>query len=199
MAKKQRNQQSTVKRKSSTSKDQRDAQRNSRNRRRRLRNVALGVAGIVIVAFLAFLITRSALNQPGESVASQGNTHITPDQSDSISYNTKPPTSGPHFGGLASWGVHDSPIPDGMQIHNLEDGGVGIWYDCPDGCPDVIEQLENVVDDLGEDGLLLAPYPDMDTRIALTAWNRIDRFDDFDQERIVEFIKAYRGIDHHQG
>ncbi len=199
MAKKQRNQKSTAKRKSSTSKDQRDALRSARKRRQQLRNLALGAIGILVVGFFAFLLARSALNQPGESVASQGNAHITPDQSDSTSYNTRPPTSGPHFGQLASWGVHDTPISDGAQIHNLEDGGVGIWYNCPDGCPDLVEQLEGVMNDLGKDELLLAPYPDMDTRIALTAWNRIDKFEDFDQERIVDFIKAYRGIDHHQG
>jgi hypothetical protein len=37
----------------------------------------------------------------------------------------------------------------------------------------------------------------MESRIALTAWNRIDRFDEFDQDRIVRFIRAFRGKDHH--
>lgn len=45
---------------------------------------------------------------------------------------------------------------------------------------------------------MLAPYPGMDTRIALTAWQRIDRLDEFDEERIERFIHAYRGEDHHQ-
>jgi Protein of unknown function (DUF3105) len=47
--------------------------------------------------------------------------------------------------------------------------------------------------------VLLAPYPGMKTRIALTAWTRIDAFDDFDASRVSRFIKAYRGIDHHKG
>jgi hypothetical protein len=29
--------------------------------------------------------------------------------------------------------------------------------------------------------------------------NGIDKFDEFDQQRIERFIKAYRGIDHHVG
>jgi hypothetical protein len=45
--------------------------------------------------------------------------------------------------------------------------------------------------------VILAPYPGMDKRIALTAWGRIDKFDAFDEQRIVRFIAAYRGIDHH--
>ena len=38
----------------------------------------------------------------------------------------------------------------------------------------------------------------MKTRIALTAWTRLDTFDEFDENRIVRFIDAYRGIDHHK-
>jgi hypothetical protein len=37
----------------------------------------------------------------------------------------------------------------------------------------------------------------MGHRIALTAWTRIDTFDESDEGRIVRFIDAYRGIDHH--
>ena len=33
----------------------------------------------------------------------------------------------------------------------------------------------------------------MDSRIALTAWSRIDKFNEFDEKRIVRFIQAYRG------
>ena len=46
--------------------------------------------------------------------------------------------------------------------------------------------------------MLLAPYPGMKTRIALTAWTRLDAFDAFDESRIHRFIKAYQGIDHHK-
>jgi hypothetical protein len=37
----------------------------------------------------------------------------------------------------------------------------------------------------------------MDHKIALTAWRRIDTFNEFDEGRIVRFIEAYVGIDHH--
>ena len=50
-----------------------------------------------------------------------------------------------------------------------------------------------------ETQVILAPYPGMRTRIALTAWTRLDAFDDLDEARIVRFIRAYRGIDHHKG
>ena len=47
------------------------------------------------------------------------------------------------------------------------------------------------------DHVILAPYPDMEPRIALTAWRRIDTMDAFDEKRILKFIRAYRGADHH--
>jgi hypothetical protein len=49
------------------------------------------------------------------------------------------------------------------------------------------------------DRVIPAPYPDIDTLIALTAWGRIDKLDAFDEARIDRFIKAYKGLDHHRG
>jgi hypothetical protein len=37
----------------------------------------------------------------------------------------------------------------------------------------------------------------MNARISLTAWTRLDTFNDFDEARIDRFIEAYVGIDHH--
>ena len=61
-----------------------------------------------------------------------------------------------------------------------------------------MDKLKTVVQRY-ERQVLLAPYPGMKTRIALTAWTRLDAFDEFDEARIVTFIRAYRGIDHHTG
>jgi hypothetical protein len=46
--------------------------------------------------------------------------------------------------------------------------------------------------------VILAPFPTMKSRLALTAWTRLEKFDEFDEKRIVRFIDAYRGIDHHK-
>lgn len=109
-------------------------------------------------------------------------------------YNSDPPTSGPHAPGLARWGVHAEPVPKELQVHNLEDGGVVIQYSCQD-CPDLIKQLTTIAERY--DRVILAPYTGLDRRIALTAWGRIDTFDEFDEARIVKFVKAHIGIDHH--
>ena len=110
-------------------------------------------------------------------------------------YNSDPPTSGPHTDELAPWGVHTEPLPKETQLHNLEDGGVVINYSCLD-CPDLVERLKTIAGRY--DHVVLAPYNGLDRKIALTAWGRIDKFDEFDEARIVKFIKAHIGIDHHR-
>ena len=77
--------------------------------------------------------------------------------------------------------------------------GVILHYNCPDGCPDTVEQLRAIVDEVGSEQLILHPYANMDSRIALTAWTRLLELDEVDVDLIKEFIDAYRGIDHHAG
>lgn len=182
----------------SSSKSTRAERREALARSRRNRRLVYGGLAVVIVGGLAALLLWGLFApEPGEYVASQGNAHITETQMGQFTYNTYPPTSGPHLGSLARWGVHDEPIPNELQVHNLEDGGVFVQYDCPDGCPDLVSALAGIVGRYDE-GVILAPYPDMETRIALTAWQRIDQFDVLDGDRIDRFIRAYRGKDHHR-
>jgi hypothetical protein len=176
--------------------EQRRLAREARRRQRKLKTAAIAGGTMVLLALFAFLAIGYAANRPGEPVADMGNLHLEEGQRSPIAYNSSPPTSGPHYESIASWGVHTERIPDELMVHNLEDGGVGVWYDCPDGCPELVSQLGEVVERYHE-GVLLAPYPGMDTRIALTAWTRIDKFDEFDQDRIIRFIRAFRGEDHH--
>ncbi|HSN73523.1 MAG TPA: DUF3105 domain-containing protein [Anaerolineae bacterium] len=180
-----------------SNRQKRIAERESqRKHQQQQRTLFLGL-GALVVGLLAFFLIRSvSAPKPGQFVADLGNRHIDQSLVGTVSYNSTPPTSGPHLGNLAPWGIHPQPIPNELQVHNLEDGGVMVQYNCPDGCPDLVAQLAEIVKPF-DHGVVLAPYPDMESRIALTAWTRIDTFDDFDAERIERFIKAYRGIDHH--
>lgn len=110
-------------------------------------------------------------------------------------YNSNPPTSGPRLYDLADWGAHSIPVPLELQVHNLEHGGVVLQYNCPQDCPELAARLAEVASSY--ETTIVAPYPLMARRIALTAWGRIDTFEDFDAERITRFIEAYVGQDHH--
>jgi hypothetical protein len=188
----------TSRKKGQVSTGTRAQQRQARAKQRRNRRILYTSLAVLLAGALAALALWAIFTpNPGEYVPSQGNAHITEAQMGQFAYNTFPPTSGPHLGSLASWGVHDEPIPDDLQVHNLEDGGVIVHYNCLDGCPELVAQLEEIVEHYDE-GVILEPYPGMETRIALTAWQRIDQFDEFDEERVARFIRAYRGDDHHQ-
>ncbi len=138
---------------------------------------------------------KAAATGPGLGVAGQGNAHIDAPLADHVAYNTSPPTSGPHTAYLADWGVHKIPVPQEVQVHNLEDGGVMLQYACATPCDELVQQLEALT--AKYDRLIVAPYPLMATKIALTAWQRIETLDDFDEKRITAFIEAYIGKDHH--
>lgn len=173
------------------------------------------LAGICLLVFgLGYwLVKEAAKPQPGEFVKSLGNGHLQNISDPHDPYNSLPPTSGTHLTDIAPWGISDTPIPDELQVHNLEDGGVMVQYNCAPGadsqptgtpsaqsvdeCKQLVDNLKDVVNQYQEE-VILAPYPKLDTRIALTAWNRIDKFNDFDKTRIEKFIRAYKGIDHHE-
>ena len=168
--------------------------RTSRRTRRRWQAVA-AVVVVLVAAAVGYFAYRAVADLPGTSVPSQGNRHLASASESHEPYNTEPPTSGPHLSYLAPWGVHTRPIARELQVHNLEDGGVVVQYNCE--CPDLVEKLTAIVRRYDK-FVILAPYPDMKTRIALTAWTRIDTFDEFNEGRIRRFIEAYRGVDHHK-
>ena len=155
-----------------------------------------GGAAVVVAVVAGVFVYRMATAQPGVSLPDQGNLHIQTLNEKTPPYNSEPPTSGPHLPYIAPWGIHTEPIPRQLQVHNLEDGGVMVQYNCPDGCPDLVAKLKTIVSGY-ERQVILAPYPGMKTKIALTAWTRLDAFDELDERRVRRFIRAYRGIDHH--
>ena len=169
----------------------------SRGQRRRQWWIIGGAVAIIAAVVVGYFAYRAVAELPGVSMSDQGNAHLQTFNEPHVAYNSDPPTSGPHMPYVAPWGVHNEPIPKELQVHNLEAGGVVVQYNCPSPCPDLVERLAAIVRRY-ERQVILAPYPGMKTRISLTAWTRIDGFDDFDEARIVRFIKAYRGIDHHK-
>jgi hypothetical protein len=107
-------------------------------------------------------------------------------------YNTTPPTSGPHYARPVPVGIYAGPIPNERQVHNLEHGHVLVQY--RDLAPEQVAELEAIVraDPLM---VLLAPYPDMDPRLALTAWGRIQTCDAWDPgipALVRAFVRANR-------
>lgn len=120
-----------------------------------------------------------------------------------VPYSTKPATSGPHwairpdqndlakYGSPVKWGKFDEEVADEALLHNLSHGGIGIHYDCETECNDLISKLDKLraSDDTQ---IVLSPYRGMKSKIALTSWRHVQFLEEFDEEAINIFIKAYR-------
>ena len=184
----------------------RAARRARRQRRRRVFRYAGGIAvtlvasALILSLFLPGLpldtLFRGGLPEgPGIRIQDQGATHVAPGEVHP-EYNSTPATSGWHYNiplAPARWGIYDTPLEDEILLHNLEHGYVNVHYDCPDECEELLEQLTGVVQEGLDRGgkLLMSPYPGMDSRVALTAWNFIDKFDEFDEGRIRDFVNSH--------
>lgn len=162
-------------------------------RRNRLLVLAL-VAAIILISVAAILVAwQYAPDHTDRVLTDQGRQHVNGPVPDYV-YNTLPPASGPHMAESVPWGEHTEPIPNWLQLHNLEQGGVIMHYDCPDGCPETVAALRAILDAMGTGGLILEPYPDMPHRIVLTAWARMLSLDTVDAPAIREFITEYRQV-----
>ena len=170
------------------------------------------VAAVIIAIFASSYLSRRPV---GDEIAfpTQGNLHIPDNSRANITYNSTPPSSGPHYASIARWDIYEEPLPYERVVHNLEDGGVAVYYQCPDGCDQIYTELSNVVQpfiDRGRNVIMVpndptvagadgeALHQDMGSTIALAAWQRLDKFDEVDPDRISSFIERYEGIDHHQ-
>ena len=149
---------------------------------------ALVITGGVFA--LVSYIRKPSGNQPGQLIADQGRDHVS--LGSPFSYNSNPPTSGPHFATPADWGVSDKEIPDQILIHNLEHGGILIAYK-PGIDAGVVKKLEAIAKDYGRK-VVMAPRSANDSDVALAAWNHLDKFSaaEFSEERVRNFVDAYR-------
>jgi Protein of unknown function (DUF3105) len=128
-------------------------------------------------------------------------------------YSSDPPTSGYHREVMTSVLVSSVPLPKYVQVHLLEHGNVLLQYNCLLPCPDVVGALTQIADgydaklippDVAQptaaevqgaeesgEAVIVAPYPGMPHRIALTAWTRLATLDDVDRTKITSFIDRW--------
>ncbi len=199
-----------------TARSRRERAREARARRRRNQMLILWGSVAFFAVIIGAVITLNVRNSRPvageETFPSQGNLHIAFGSVSPIAYNSTPPSSGPHYETLVSWGVYTEPQRYEHLVHNLEDGGVIVYYQCPEGCPAVVDALREIVDPYiqARRHVIMVPndpswtignsqplHQDMGARIAVVAWQKVLKMDEVDAERIRAFIERYEGIDHH--
>jgi len=117
-----------------------------------------------------------------------------------VTYETNPPTSGPHYPYWAAFKWYDAPVPRGFWVHSMEHGAVVITYRCDDGCDAELAMLAAFLDARPADPLcspplkarfIVTPDPDLDVRFAASAWGALLRADCLDLDALGAFIDAH--------
>jgi uncharacterized protein DUF3105 len=130
----------------------------------------------------------------GVQSKNEGNSHAPAGQT--VTYGTNPPTSGSHWAapaGPVPWGIKETQLPREAVVHNMEHGGLVIWYKALTA--DETTKLKELVSQLRTSGypkIVLMPYADMsDARVAVTAWTWSLKLQGFDDAPIVQFVKQH--------
>jgi len=187
--------------------------------RQRLWMIAGAAVLVVVAAALAFVLFgggddaststdgTAALEAAGcqvttvKALKSNDHTVLTADGT-STKWNTKPPTSGPHYSTPAIWGIYTEPLLDAQVVHNLEHGGIFVEYgdDVPAA---TVDQLRGFYDE-HRNGTLVAPNPTLGDKIALGVWTtsspskpdtgtaRLAKCTTFDQAAYEAFFDDYQ-------
>jgi len=201
---------------------QRAATANDSARRRKTMAIVAGVAGLV----LGFVVVAAALGMFGGSSSAtdvaglrttlqdtgctlqvapalQGVHSITDPSKTSPKWNTDPPTSGPHYAVAAIFGIYEDEIEMARLVHNLEHGGIYIFYGnkVPSS---TVDELRTFYDKHTQ-ATILAPLPRLGNKIALGAWTtnsasqpdngvaRLVKCTNFDDKAFTAFFSAYQG------
>lgn len=141
-----------------------------------------------------------------KSPAHKGDHSDVPTLEAKVRWNTDPPSNGAHNGQLAIWDFYDEPVNPRLVVHNLEHGGVAIWWGKDVPAATVARLREWYAED--PTSMIGTPYPKLGDKIALTAWTgnpatyfengdygegRIAVFPSFDEKAFDAFRDEFRG------
>ncbi len=126
------------------------------------------------------------------------------DPCSAIDYPSVPPASGPHFGVWADFLTYADEVPWGFLVHSLEHGAIVLGYDCPDGCPEVLDAFSNVIDAHGPDPLcaehpstdarfIVAPMSGLEAPVVALAWEQVYTATCVDEPSLGEFVETHYG------
>jgi hypothetical protein len=109
------------------------AERVAAKRRQQIRTLTVAMVVVLPVGLVAVLLQRDRTRSPAlralgaRTLPDQGRQHLKAGQP-FTAYNSTPSTSGPHDPHPAPCGVSSQPIPNPVQVHDLEHGVVMVQY-----------------------------------------------------------------------
>lgn len=157
-----------------------------------------GVLAAVVVLVGAFLLISPPRGPTSTGAAAactnlqtmqdEGRGHLNP--GDAIpAYKSVPPTSGTHNQVWYPAGVYDNNADVTQLIHSLEHGYVILYYN---GIPQ--DQIDQLVAIQRSDPfkMIVAPYPNMPYKVALTAWTHLQTCEGVNEQAIRSFTAQFR-------
>jgi Protein of unknown function (DUF3105) len=184
------------------------------DRNRRLLYLVVGLGVVLAGAAALFAVAgfgggkdaRGALEAAGctfQEFPGVSRAHINDPSARPKSWNSFPPTSGPHYVTPAVYGFYAEPVELARILHGLEHGGVYVLYG-PKTPTDTAERLREIYD-RDPRGLVVAPLRRLGSAIALGAWisdspgsddkgtGILAKCPELDKGAVDAFIDAYRG------
>src|SRR5438093_1009006 len=169
--------------------------------------IAAVIALLLVARQMGFLEGPSAANTidvnsvdvsqtVGEKQNDLGHEHVSSGQR--VNYPSLPPTSGQHWPSPAApapWGIKTSTLPFEVSTHNLEHGGVVIYY-AADTASAQVDQMRALVRSLQSAGfnkIVLEPWADMPRGIAGPGRKRLAGRAKRDEE-VVAQAELDRGV-----
>jgi len=146
----------------------------------------------VIVLIIVVVFGGGAAARVGVQQVDDGGGHLQ-DGTVGGPYDSTPATSGQHWSTPANWGVYttSNPAIESQVVHNLEHGGIVIWYQPSATQADIDKLTQFTQQALGSSNykVILSPWSgkDFGHPIAVTAWNWLLYLDSADIDQVRAF------------
>lgn len=160
--------------------------------------IAGAIAVALVIVVIALLASGSDPRFRGTFQPDEGRTHVAVGQVPT--YKSVPATSGPHWSSTQpecpmNWGVYATAVLEPCVIHNLEHGGIVIWYQAslPADQVSKLADFVNVQVHAAQFKYILSPWTgkDFGHPIAVTAWDWLLYLDTADTDAISGFASQH--------
>ena len=156
------------------------------------KKIIFGIGFLTVVIFVGIILLSSNQSNKnniplaGDNVPEIGKNHV---PRGSIKEVRDPPTSGDHYGdGVAGPGIHEDVVDDGLMIHSLEHGAVGLNYDSENLSETQVNQLKDIFNNKFKGKKMMMPRKGMSASIIMVSWGQILRLENIDEDKMVGFM-----------
>lgn len=157
----------------------------------------LVLGAVLVLVLLLFGGSNGGTDGVGVRQVDDGRGHINQGQAGGP-YTSSPATSGTHWPSPTDWGIYTTALPEELVLHNLEHGGMVIWYQPADIGAEDLSALQAWVQSQVQSErykVILTPWAGTDFAhtIAVTSWNWLLYLDETDTDQLRAFLDDHYG------